>query len=193
MILKPKNSSLVLVFYGSSSEDFFHQIELAVFLKSLFSLSLYCLPMNCASDMLLSSIICGLQIWDMPIHNPSMAIQRQFSGIPTQTKHSITSHCFVSLKRLSLSVVTLTSRSFFYDKVLRGKVHGIRDKEEKIGELGRTCRDAILCQVSLLRSTSSYALFQGEKWTESLEIYHKWDEVIRKLTKQWCAKGTRRI
>lgn len=65
----------------------------------LASFSLNCLPMNCVSNMLLSSIICGLQTGDMPIGNPSMVRQKLFSGIWKPTRNSIHALWYVSWKR----------------------------------------------------------------------------------------------
>lgn len=71
--------------------------------------------------------------------------------------------------------MTLASRSFFSYRVLGRKVQGIRDKEDRTGELelGRSCRSYVLCQGNLLINTAFCTLFPGGKdGTELEESYH---------------------
>lgn len=86
-----------------------------------------------------------------------------------ELEHSIHAHCFASLTRSILSLVTLASRSFFHCRVLSQKVKATRDKEDRTGELelGRSCRSYVLCQGSLLINIAFCMLFPGGERAQS--------------------------
>lgn len=78
---------------GSLSEENFHPFELILFLKHMFSFSHYCLSVNSASNMLHSSLICGLQSGNLRRE------RKNSSEVSTRkTEYFIHAHCFVSLK-----------------------------------------------------------------------------------------------
>lgn len=60
-------------------------------------------------------------------------------------------------------------------------------EEQGAGSLG----SGAVAQASLLRSTASYVWFAGREWDSQQKAIIPQGEVIRKLIKQCCTKGTR--
>lgn len=107
---------------GSSSEKNFHQIDLIVFFKPIFlflslSFSVLSVCELCLKHAALLYYLWapnwGNALWQSKYGKTEIVLRYPQANKP---ENLIPAHCFISLKRRSLSVVTLTSRSFFSDR-----------------------------------------------------------------------------
>lgn len=76
------------------------------------------------------------------------------------------------------------------DRLLRMKVQRIRDKDDKMGKLGRSCTSCPLGQLGWPRSTTSFILLPRKKWGKvGRNSPGRWSMGGISGTLQWSTQG----